>query len=171
MIHARTHNWWGLDLSKVDVAFLREVQQRGWLLRRVDTDTCVGLCPHSGCGMAVLLAPGRPIPSRVEPVRETGFRVTTAAEAQAFLRTVREELRLSQAEVNEAAGLAEGHVAKAEQVPPSRNMNLDTLSEWAQSIGVEIWMVRRELPQKTLRQVVDTRGRVDARTQRNSRTR
>jgi hypothetical protein len=156
-------------VSKIDVPFLKEVQARGWVLKRASEETCIGMCPHKGCGMAVLLAPDKPIPSRVEPVRETGFRVESSIEAQSFLRSVREELCLAQAEVDEAAGLAEGHIAKAEQVPPTRTVSIDTLSEWAQALGVEIWLVRRELPQKTLRQVVQTRGRVVVRTRRNER--
>ena len=84
-------------------------------------------------------------------------RVTVFDDGRVALRDRRVALGLSIREVEECAGAATDHFAKAEKDQPTRIPNIEIFIEWATSLGLELWLVPGDLPPYTRRVIVETR--------------
>lgn len=146
--------------------FLRKVQGLGWLIERVERNSCVAKC--SGCSLRLRLYPRGAVPLR-EPVDGAGRVVESMDEVRSVLKDRRDELLLSIGEVEEAAGMAVDHLAKFEPQGAARTPTVPILIYWAQALGYDVVLRPRPLPGKTLAQIESTRDRVDARRQRVER--
>ena len=153
----------------MDQKFLRDVQAAGWQIRAVDQDKVVAGCPRSGCTLNVNLRNGAKIP---ETCREgpdlAEVRVRTYDDARLFLRDRRESLSLTIREVEEVAGAAVDHLAKAEKDNPSKFPNAQLLIEWAASLGYDLVLRPAMLPGMALRYISDTRSEVGARSRKRA---
>lgn len=67
------------------------------------------------------------------------------------LKRKRRALGLSQEDINDAAGLADGHINKLEAF--ARNAQFATLQLWANTIGLEITVRAAPLPPATARAI------------------
>lgn len=83
-----------------------------------------------------------------------------------FLRDRRNALVLNIPEVEEMAGMTKDMLAKCEKDNPSKIPNIQTLIEWANSLGYDLVLRHSTLPPKSVRYIVDSRDKVKARTTR-----
>lgn len=157
-------------MMKIDAEFLREVQRRGWSVESVTGDACIVRCSTVGCGVRVKLRPGGPIQPRASDF-SPGVPVESYTALVQFLRDRRDDLALSAAETEEAAGLSVDHVLKAEQVPPKRTMSLDFLLLWIQALGYRLVLEPVGLPAITLHKIATSRNMEPTRSRRVRRQR
>lgn len=150
--------------------FLDLVQRAGWHVERVEQDRVIAKCPADGCGLRVNLRPENAVPARSAMVlKEADFyaQVGSYEDARVALRKRREELCLTQVELEEMAGFTFAHIAKAEKDDPIRHMTLANMAAWANSLGLEFVLRPMPIPPVALTQIVESRARVKARTSRN----
>ena len=153
----------------IDQKFLRDVQAAGWQIRAVDQDKVVAGCPRSGCTLNVNLRNGVKIPETCHEGPDLAeVRVRTYDDARLFLRDRRETLCLTISEIEEVAGCAVDHLAKAEKDNPSKFPNAQLLIEWAAALGYDLVLRPSTLPGMALRYISDTRPEVGARTRRRA---
>lgn len=144
--------------------FLREVQRAGWDLMSVDLGSALVSCPRQGCNLRVRLKSGTAIPEtcgRGPDLRETVVR--SYEDARIALRNKRHSLTLSIAEVEDIAGMASDHLAKAEKENPSRILTTNIFLEWCEALGFEVVLRPKELSPYALRVISQTRARSEAR--------
>lgn len=156
----------------LDPKFLRDVQNSGWLIRFVDQDSVTAACPRQGCSTLLKLRSGTRIPDACGSGAD--FREVVVGNYEtlrAALKLRRQTLGLAIAEVEDIAGVATDHLAKAEKEGPSRVPTLDILAEWAEALGYEIVLRSKPLPAYTLRVISQTRPRLDARLRQFARER
>jgi len=150
---------------------IKEAQRKGWVVIGVETGSIFLRCPSYGCGLKCKVLNGEPIPS-VDPMlsrNPVDMQVGSFADMQSALRERREELCLSISEVEDAAGLAHGHIGKAEKDNPSREPQIGIILEWAQALGFEVVLRRADLPPLTQRLIEGSRGRAEIRRRQNQR--
>ena len=152
----------------MDPKFLREVQAANWIIMAADGEKLMARCPRAGCTMSVNLKPGGVIPQTCRAGADLTERVVGSfEEARLALRERRENLALTIADVEQAAGLADYHIAKSEKDDPSKIPNIETFLNWAGALGFEVVLKPAPLPLLTLRLLAETRHRVGRRVQRN----
>lgn len=152
----------------MDPKFLKDVENAGWSIEAVDQDSVVGKCPSVGCQLRAKLEQGRYIP-RVDPSCRRSVldhKVSSYDEVRELLRQRREGLGLTIREVEEIAGAAVDHLAKAEKDDPSKVPNVQLLIEWLQSLGLELVVRPGEMPAYTRRVIAETRDKLEARRRR-----
>lgn len=149
---------------KIEQAFLREVQRRGWTIEAVDTASCIARC--SDCALRVKLTPDGHIPSKTATAYQSDVVLRSNEDGRVALRERRQELGLIITDVEHIAGLTPDHLAKAEMPNPSRVVNVDTFTIWANALGFDVVLRRKELPPVTLRAIIDTRLMAAARQRR-----
>ncbi len=142
----------------MDQKFLKDIQSNGWVIEAVEEGSCIARCPSPGCGMRARIKSSGAVPPRLNDQVELDFNATSFNAARGFLRGRREELRLSIAEVEEAAGLTKDHLAKMERDDDLRIPNLETFITWANTLGFELVLRPAELPPVTMRMICDTRS-------------
>lgn len=151
-------------MSKVDPKFLAEVERAGWLVHAVDQDAVIAACPRAGCALRTKLRSGVKVPETCRPGPDlAATRVTNFDVGRVFLRQRRENLGLTIREVEEIAGAATDHFAKAEKDNPSKIPNTEIFIEWAASLGYEVWLVPGQLSPYARRMIVDTRAQLKSR--------
>ena len=152
----------------MDQKFLKAVENAGWSIESVDADSVVGKCPSVGCQLRAKLAHDKPVP-RVDPSCRRNVldrKIESYDDVRELLRARREGLGLTIREVEEIAGAAVDHLAKAEKDDPSKLPNVQLLVEWLQALGLELVVRPGELPAYTRRVIVETRDKLDARRRR-----
>jgi transcriptional regulator with XRE-family HTH domain len=156
----------------MDADFLRAVQRAQWLIKAADEGSVIARCPRAGCTLTVRLSPGGVIPQtcRTGPdFLETVIR--SFEDIRLPLREAREDYGLTIADVEQASGMADYHLAKCEKDDPSKIPNIETVISWAGSLGYDVILRRGSLPLLTLRLIVETRPRLKRRVQRNRSSR
>jgi transcriptional regulator with XRE-family HTH domain len=78
-------------------------------------------------------------------------------EARVALRQRRKDLGLSIDDVEDIAGMASSHLAKAEIPRASRFASLDTMALWAGALGYDIVLRPKPLTPKALRVLTEKR--------------
>jgi len=150
----------------MDQAFLREVQSKGWSIQSVTEELVVAPCPNSGCSVRVNLKSGVAIPAACRAGVEARSQVVTVFDdARVFLRSRREELRLTIRDVESISGMADDFLAKFEKEKPSKYPNVQTFVEWAQSLGFKVVLMPAEFPPLALRVIAETRHLIQSRDQ------
>lgn len=152
----------------MDAKFLKDVEGAGWSIEAVDDDSVIGKCPSVGCQMRAKLDHGKRIP-QVDPGCRRDIldrKVGSYDEVREILRERREGLGLTIREVEEIAGCAVDHMAKAEKDGPVKVPNVQLLVEWMQALGLELVVRPGELPAYTRRVIVETRDKLDSRRNR-----
>lgn len=153
----------------MDQSFLKDVQQKGWPIQTVTEDTVVSPCPNAGCSVRVNLKSGTKIPTACRAGVELRSQVVTVFDdARVFLRSRREELRLTIRDVESISGMADDFLAKFEKEKPSKYPNVQTFVEWAQSLGFKVVLMPAEFPPLALRVIAETRHLIPARDQMTS---
>lgn len=154
----------GARLSKIDPAFMRRVQQAGWIIIGADEFTVWGSCPRDGCSLKVKLKPDATLPQtcgRGPDLAE--IVVNTFDDARIPLRDRRDDLGLIIKDVEEAAGMAVDYLSKFEKDNPSKIPNAQTFFEWAQALGYQVVLRPAPLPPYTMRLISDSRDKLDLR--------
>lgn len=141
---------------KIDAAFLREVQKRGWLIEAVTEQSCVARCNSQSCSLRVALRPGGHIPAKLREGRPS-VALGSFEDARIALKERRHILRLTISQTEHMAGIATDHLAKAEKENPTRLINVDLFILWANSLGYDVVLQQADLPSVTLREIIDTR--------------
>lgn len=155
---------------KVDPQFLRQVQEAGWIVREVTDLHVIGACPRQNCSMSAKLIPGRKIPETCERGPDVSdIELENYDHGRQVLRERRLQLSMSIAETEEAAGISEHHLAKADKPNPSRTVQLNIFMEWAAALGFKVILRPTDLPLKTLRTIADTRNVAEARQRSRGR--
>lgn len=95
-----------------------------------------------------------------------GLRVATYAEARDALRDLRERLCLTILEVEAAADLCQGHLAKIEPDHSQRIPNVETFIKWADALGFDLVLVRKPFPPRMVDVMCEARHHYDARERR-----
>jgi hypothetical protein len=151
-------------MSPVDPKFLRDVQRSGWLLNKVERQEVTASCPNQGCGLKVALRPGGAIPQACTPhLAMADVAVGSFGDARKILRKRREDLALTIKELEEVAGAAGDHFAKAEKDDPTKIPNAQIFLEWAASLGFAVILRPVAMPPVALRMISDTRQKTEAR--------
>ena len=152
----------------MDADFLRAVQKAQWLIRAADQDHVIASCPRAGCTLTVNLFPGGVIPQTCKTGPDFMETVVTSFEdIRVPLRAAREDYGLTIADVEQASGMADYHLAKCEKDDPSKIPNIATVLHWCGSLGYDVLIRRGPLPPLTLRIMVGTRHRLKRRIQSN----
>ena len=145
-------------MTKIDPKFLADVERAGWFIQAVDEGSVIAACPRSGCALRTKLKAGTKPPETSRPGPDlASVRMQTFDNGREFLRDRRVALGLNIKEVEEIAGAATDHLAKAEKDNPSRIPNVEIFLEWATSLGIQVWLVPGDLPPYTRRVIVETR--------------
>lgn len=148
----------------MDQGFLRDVQRAGWQITGVDGQAATVACPRAGCSLKVRLKSGAKIPQACATGPDLAeVTVTTFEDARVFLRARREALGLTIKELEEVAGAAVDHLAKAEKDNPSKYPNTQLLIEWATSLGYEVVLRPAAMPAMALRYLADSRSQAASR--------
>lgn len=151
-----------------DAKFFRAIEARGWMIEAADKDSsCIARCKSPGCSMRLRIKPGGIIPQRQVDQR-LGLDETLEGydDARDVLRRRREQLGLSIAEVEAAAGIAQDHMLKFERDDPTRLPNIATYIIWANTLGYEVVLRPSTLPPITCRLIEETRDRYESRKRR-----
>lgn len=154
----------------MDPKFLKEVEQNGWRIEKVTDQFVIGRCPSVGCALRAKLDKNASIPP-VDPGarrNRTDITIDGYDALRVALRSRREEICLTIKELEEIAGAATDHLAKAEKDQPTRIPNAMLLLEWIQALGYEVVLRPGELPAYTRRVICDTRNKYASRTRRFS---
>jgi hypothetical protein len=158
-----------LIVKKITEAFLRRIQEAGWLVERVEQDHVVAKCPADGCALRARLRPEQPISRRSAIVHgsDDHFAVVNSYDdLRVALRRRREDLALSQYEVDELGGFTSAHIAKAEKDNPIRYMTLHNVIAWANTLGLELVLRPSPVPSIAMKQIVESQGRIPPRRSR-----
>lgn len=148
----------------MDQKFLRDVQAAGWQIQEVQTDAAIAACPRPGCTLQVALRFGSKIPAACDATSGLPeIVVRTFEDFRVPVRERRERLGLTIRELEEVAGTATDHLAKAEKDNPARVPNIQLVLEWAASIGYEVILRPAPMPAMALRYLADSRGQLAAR--------
>lgn len=156
----------------MDQSFLKDVQLRGWPIERVNLDDVVVGCPNDGCSVKVRLKNGSKIPDPCNTGAKLRYQVVNVFDdARTFLRSRREELRLTIRDVESISGMADDFLAKFEKENPSKYPNVQTFVEWAQSLGYQVVLTPADFSSLALRVIAETRHLIPARDQMTSQHR
>jgi transcriptional regulator with XRE-family HTH domain len=150
---------------------IKDAQRKGWVVVAVDKSEIILRCPSHGCGLKAKFPAGKRIPS-VDPCASRNpvdIPVGSYPDIQRELKERREELCLSISEVEEAAGLAHGHIGKAEKENPDRTPQIGTLLLWMQALGYELVLRRSDLTPYTARLIEGSRERAASRRLQHGR--
>lgn len=153
----------------MDVPFLKQVQEAGWLIDRVDKNSVDGACPRAGCSLRVKLRQGAAIPTACGGGVIDEMVIQNFEDARVFLLNRRQRLALSISDVEHIAGMTPDYLAKFGKENPSKIPNAQTFLEWAQALGMEVVFRPARLPQIALRQVADTRALAPARVRQGAK--
>ena len=156
----------------ITVQLMRLVETLGWSIRRADADSIAVACRSPGCGAMMRVKHDGPIPARCNgAVPSMDLRVESYDQFCRALRDRREDLSLSISDVEECAGMAADHLAKAEKDNPSRIPSLPILVDWAAALGYDLVLRPTTMPAITLRTIEQTRGLHPQRQRRTARVR
>ena len=152
----------------MDAKFVKDVQAKGWSVQSVSTDAVVAKCPSAGCNLYAELRYNGFVPTidpgcRRDPM---DIQVATYDDIRRQLRAARESLLLTIREVEEIAGLEPDLLAKVERDGTKKIPNVQTLSDWAGSLGFEIVLRPIPLTAYALRTIIETRDKMAARSKR-----
>jgi transcriptional regulator with XRE-family HTH domain len=149
----------------MDARFLRSVQDAGWLISSANQQYVLAECPNAGCGMTALLKRGTVIPQACQgPSRLKEVALDSFQHGRVELRRRREEMALTIKDLEEIAGAAGDHFAKAEKDDPSKVPNAQIFIEWAHSLGYDVVLrPGRPLTPLATRIIADSRDRAAAR--------
>lgn len=154
----------------VDEDFLQMIQRRGWQIMEVTEDSCTAKCRANGCGMAAKMVPGGHIP-QVDP---GGTRNVTDIELRNYddvieaWRARAQGLTLTIKEIEQACGLADDHLAKVVKPNSRKVMNVQTFIDTCNTLGLDVVLRPSVLPRITVRQILDSRDKVESRQRRNA---
>ena len=149
------------------MAFLREVQARGWTVEAAKEGECIVSCASFGCGVRLKLRKGGAIPQRADSPWRPGLTIASYDDLLDVLILRRKTLRLSIEEVEDVAGLTQDHISKFER--RNRIPNVETMLTWVEALGYEVILRARPLPAPTLRAIATTRTREESRARRFAR--
>jgi len=150
-------------LNDRDMAFLREVQGRGWTVVQAKEGVCIAACRAPGCQVSLTLRHEGHIPEGSAP-SSAGDAVTDWQAVLDMLIRRRRLLRLSIEEVEEAAGLTSGHLSKIER--GWRIPNVETLLHLFSTLGFDMRILSAPLPAPPLRAIATTRAKEPSRARR-----
>jgi transcriptional regulator with XRE-family HTH domain len=154
-------------LNDADMAFLREVQARGWTVEAARDGECIVSCPSFGCNTRLKLRRTGPIPARSDTGWRPGIVMASYDDLLDVLVLRRKTLRLAIEELEDAAGLTQDHIAKFER--RNRIPNAETLLIWLETLGYEMILRPAPLPAPTLRAIATTRAKEESRSRRFAR--
>ena len=130
------------------VKLIEAVEGAGWVVDTIEDGSCIARCPSQGCATRIVVRdPGKP-PQRRKSSDVVGVAPPNWQEARKFLRERRHKLKVTISDVEDIAGLADGHVLKAEKNQPMRVPQFDTMMNWAAALGVEVWLIPKQLPRQ-----------------------
>lgn len=152
----------------MDPKFIKFCQDKGWHIEAVTESAVVGKCPSAGCQMRAKLEQGGHVPAVDPGCRRPAAdrKVASYDDVREILRERRTSLLLNIPEVEEIAGLANSHLAKAEKNSPTRIPNMQIMIEWAQALGYEFVLRPIELTPYAVRTICETRDKAAPRTKR-----
>ena len=141
--------------------WIKGAQSNGWRVARVSGLTIELRCSKHGCPghMTVSIENPGPVPEPCEAPHVKGYSAKTFAQYQALVeefRRKRRSLGLDQIDVNDAVGLADGHISKLESF--AKIASPPTLQLWAQTIGLYLTTTPAPLPAATIK-AIDERAR------------
>lgn len=151
----------------MDDKFLAKIQEAGWSILSVGEMHCVGQCPNEGCNVRISLRDGAEIPKcqgRGEDFTETTINSYDHLRREA--RERRAQLGLAMYDVEEIAGLADGHLLKIEKDNPSRTATVRIVVEWAEALGCELVLRRGSFSGLATSRMETGRKRVTSRRKR-----
>ena len=140
-----------------DPRFGQQVQGAGWVIRAITETGVIAACPRDGCTLKVDLREGQPIPTACAQLDTKEIEVGSYEAARLALRKRRQSLGMTIPDVEEIAGMAGSHLAKAEKDDPTRIVGIDTLALWAGALGYEIILRPKPLTAKALRVLTEKR--------------
>jgi hypothetical protein len=140
-----------------DPRFPQRVQSAGWVIRALTETGVIAACPRGGCSLKVDLREGAPIPTACAPVDTKEIVVGSYEEMRVALRQRRQTLGMTIPDVEEIAGMASSHLAKAEKNDPSRIVGIDISALWAGALGYDIVLRPKPLTPKALRVLTEKR--------------
>jgi hypothetical protein len=137
----------------------KQAQQNGWLVRSTSGAELVLMCGAAGCDGCLRLPMANlgPVPDPCDKLHVNGAGNALWEDYRALvddMRRRRRVLGLSQEDVNNAMGMADGYVNKLEAL--DRIPRPHVLQLWAQTLGLRLTAVPTELPAATLR-IIDER--------------
>lgn len=145
----------------MDQNFIAEVEKAGWLIKAVDMGDVLAGCPRAGCALTVRLKQGAAIPQTCRRGPDlASVAVNSWSDAATFLRKRRDDLGLSIKDVEEVAGAATDHFAKAEKDNPTRIPNAEIFIEWAGALGYSVVLVPGQLTPYARRVIAETRKQI-----------
>lgn len=141
--------------------YIRGMRDRGWLLWRRGPLTSF-MCEHVGCCETRLITDDQIArgswPKKCPRTHDRGFSATVVQSHEALQQHLRDRrimLGLSIDDVEAAAGLAVDHVAKLET--GKRLPQFPTYFAWAETLGYDICLVPKGLPDPVLA-IIDHRA-------------
>lgn len=144
--------------------YVQEMRDQGWLLWRRGAEFTSFVCHALGCQETRLVSPSQiasgDMPRPCKMPHDRGFAahvVGSHQDLQKNLRNRRLMLGLSQSDVEAAAGLAKDHVAKLEV--GLRLPRFPTYIAWAETLGYDIALVPKALPDQVLAIIDQKAGR------------
>jgi transcriptional regulator with XRE-family HTH domain len=142
----------------VDRAFLKKVQEAGWLIEQVSAEAVMVNCPQTGCGMTFNLRPDAKVGPSCRFVPDyTEVPVKSFDDLLDFLIKLRDSLGLNLLETEEIVGFAQGHLAKIES--GARLPNFQTVLDLAGAFGIQFVARRGPLPARAIGMIAETRNR------------
>jgi len=148
-------------------AYISEMQSAGWVLWRHSRQSATSsfVCKHIGCKGAKIVTDDQILRSRsVKPCtlphydqRHAAEPVATYAALVQHLRNRRLRMGLSQEEIEAASGLAFDHIGKLEIL--DRIGTFPTMIAWAETLGMEIALVPKAIPDQVLAIIDHKAGR------------
>lgn len=151
----------------IDKKFLDLVQENGWRIDAVTSSEVTAGCPRKGCGVRVKLRPVGPVPKACTGDDFDEITLNSPDDFRRGVRAKRMALGLSIEDMEWIAGLSTDHIAKMEKPRPSKMPGLMALFTWAEAAGFQIMLRPKELPEQTLRQLIETRDQFNRRRQVN----
>lgn len=143
----------------MDQGFIAEVEKAGWLVKAVDKGDVLAACPRAGCALSVRLKLGAAIPKTCKTGPNlASVTMSSWSDAATFLRSRRDALCLSIKDVEEIAGAATDHFAKAEAINPTRIPNAEIFFQWANALGYDVLLVPGQLTPYARRIIAETRA-------------
>ncbi len=142
--------------------WISAAQEAGWVVGRVSALEITMKCGKAGCPgtITVPIDNTGPPPPPCQLPHERGYAAKVFASYQATVEELvrrRRSLGLDQIDLNDAAGLTEGHISKLESF--ARIATPPTLHLWAETLGLYITTAPAPLPPATLRAIESRRNR------------